>query len=66
MDVMQNVNEQVPIIVISSLIILNKNDESDDSSESSDSENENKDISLSDMQTLFSILMASTWRKNCS
>lgn len=35
---------------------MSKTDESD-SSESSDTENEDEDISLCDMQTLFSILM---------
>jgi len=47
----------IPVIVLSSLILLKKNDESD-SSESSDSENEIETISLNDMQALFSILMA--------
>ncbi|TGZ46214.1 Nuclease harbi1 [Temnothorax longispinosus] len=63
MDAVQNVNKAIPVIVISSIILLNKNDESDNS-ESSDSENENKveDISLSDMQTLFSMLIASKSR----
>ncbi|XP_029664802.1 putative nuclease HARBI1 isoform X1 [Formica exsecta] len=54
---MQNVNKPViPVIAISSLLLLKKNDESD-SSESSDSENKVEDISLSDMQTIFFILM---------
>ncbi|XP_018315087.1 uncharacterized protein [Mycetomoellerius zeteki] len=58
MDAIQNVNKRFPVIVISSLILLKKNDESsDNSSESSDSENEVEDIFLSDMQTLFFLLM---------
>lgn len=59
MDSVQNINKRIPIIVISSSIFFKKSDES---SESSDSENENEDISLSDMQTLFSLLMASKSR----
>ncbi|XP_077262533.1 uncharacterized protein LOC143897598 [Temnothorax americanus] len=62
MDAVQNINKEIPVIVISS-ILLKKNDESD-SSESSDSENKNEieDISLSDMQTLFFMLIASKSR----
>lgn len=43
-------------------MFLKKNNESD-SSESSDSENKNEDISLNDMQTLFSILMSDKCRE---
>ncbi|XP_011859377.1 PREDICTED: uncharacterized protein LOC105556876 [Vollenhovia emeryi] len=57
MDAMQTINKRFPVIVISSVMVL-KNES--DSSESSDSENDDEieNISLNDMQTLFSILMA--------
>lgn len=57
MDAKQNIKKRIPIIIVSSLMFLKKNDESD-SFEWSDSEDEVEDISLNDMQMLFSILMA--------
>jgi len=61
MDAMQNIKKRISVIAMFSLKFLIKNDESD-SSESSknedDSENEDGNISLNDMQTLFSLLIA--------
>jgi len=60
MDAIRNDNKRLTVSIVTSMILLNKNDESSISSENKNDDND--DISVRDIRTLYCILMANKVR----